>query len=665
MTKKRFFITTAIAYLNGPPHLGHALEIIQADCLARFYRQLGKDVIFQTGSDEHGMKILNTAQEKKMEVTALIEKNYQEFVRLYKELNISYDRFIRTTSSKHKRGASKFWLKMVESDDIYKSTYDGLYCVGCEAYKTSRDLVDGKCPFHPNRNLIILREENYFFRLTKYVDELKKIYETDRIKIIPRSRKAEIVSILNGDIDDVSFSRQKIKMPWGIPVPNDDKHVMYVWADALSNYITNIGYGFDENEFNSIWPADIHLIGKDIIKFHAIYWPAMLLSAGLQLPKSILSHGFINFEGLKIGKSLGNAMDPFLFIKKYGAVAFRFYLLKYIPSSGDGSFSEEELIKDYNTSLADVLGNLLLRVFTFIEQYFNKKIPKPHKLHDIDEEFIQKFNFVNELKNYFTNFQLNLALSRVWQFIRETNKYINDCEPWEIRKKGNMERLSTVIYILIEAIRIISIYIYPFIPRISEKIFNIIGLESDHNLGNVDYRSNTVGKIGEREILFPKVKLKREEDPLELFDFKVGKIIEVKNHPKLEEFYVIKVDIKEKILTACVKIALDYKKNELKEQRFVFLTNIKPRKIGGILSDCMLLGGRGADDKLELVRIKGEPGEQVFIGDIEPNPRTISSKNLKKIEILSKQNKVMIKGKFLKTNRNHAEINLEDGIKLN
>ncbi|MHA1312707.1 MAG: methionine--tRNA ligase [Candidatus Helarchaeota archaeon] len=664
MSKKYFYITTAIAYLNGSPHLGHALEIIQADCIARFYRQLVKDVVFQTGSDEHGIKIFNAAKESRMNVEDFINQYHEQFIRLYKILNVSHDYYVRTTSSVHKRGASKLWLKMVENGDLYKSTYKGFYCIGCESFKTSKELVDGICPYHPNRPLIEIEEENYFFNLSKYVNRLIEIYEKDEIRIVPKKRKAEILAILKSELTDVSFSRQKNKMPWGIPVPNDPSHVMYVWADALSNYITNIGYEYDEDKFNSIWPADVHLIGKDIIKFHAIYWPAMLISAGIKVPKNLFVHGFVTLEGLKIGKSLGNVIDPFFLIEKYGSAPFRFYLLKNIPSNDDGSFNVDNLIETYNSALADQLGNLILRVLSFIERDFNGEIPALHDLDKIDEEFIRKFNFMEQLRNFMENFQLNKALDRVWEFIRDTNKYINDTEPWEIRKRGNIKRLSTVLYVLVEALRVISIYIHPFIPSISDKMFTFIGLEPLMDFSNVDFKTDTKGRIGKKEILFPKMQLEKKKNPLQMYDFRVGKVLEAEIHPEIKDFYILKIDIKEKIITVCAKLVPDYKKEELIQEPLVVLTNIKPRKIGGILSEGMLLGGKGSNEKMEIARIKGEPGEQIYIGDLEPMPETITMKRFRKAKIYSSSQKIKIEDKFLKTKGEFARINLKDNVKL-
>ncbi len=604
LNKKIFYITTAIAYLNGKPHMGHALEIIQADCLSRFYRLFDEGLVFQTGADEHGMKILNTAQEKGIEVTELLNENYQAFIDFYNLLNISFDKYVRTTSKIHKDGASKLWKTLVENGDIYKGTYNGQYCIGCEEYKTYNELIENKCPNHPNREIITLEEDNYFFRLSKYIDKLIKIYENDEIEIIPKKRKAEIVNILKEGLDDISFSRQKEKMPWGIPVPGDDKHVMYVWADALSNYITNIGYEFSPKEFKSIWPADIHLIGKDIIKFHAIYWPAILLSAGLELPKKLFIHGFLTVEGLKIGKSIGNVSDPLILLEKYGVTIFRFYLLKNIPTYDDGSFSENDLIQIYNNVLADDLGNLVLRILTFIEKDFDLHYPPLFSLSLEDKEYIKEFNFIEELKGFFNDFQINKALDRVWEFIKLTNKFINDRKPWELKKNNNKE-YSTLLYVLLEGLRIISIYLNPFIPSISKKILELIGKDKEYNFNDIEFNPNFKDKINKREVLFPKIEIKMESkkekeidnnityEDFQKLDIRVAIIETVEKIENADKLYKLSVDLGYEKRTIVAGLAEYYTIEELKSKKITLLTNLKPRKIRGILSQGMLLA---ADD---------------------------------------------------------------------
>ncbi|MBY9007224.1 MAG: methionine--tRNA ligase [Candidatus Lokiarchaeota archaeon] len=619
--KKSFYITTAIAYLNGKPHMGHALEIIQADCLARFYRLFGESLVFQTGADEHGLKILNTAQEKGMDVKDLLNENYQAFLDFYRTLNISFDKYVRTTSEIHKKGASKLWKTLADKGDIYKGTYNGLYCIGCEAYKSFNELVENKCPNHPNREIITLREENYFFKLSKYIERLIKIYEKDEIQIIPKRRKSEIVNILKDGLDDISFSRQKEKMPWGIPVPNDKDHVMYVWADALSNYITNVGYEFSSKEFNLIWPANIHLIGKDIVKFHAIYWPAILLSAGLQLPNKLFIHGFLTVEGLKIGKSIGNVSDPLILLEKYGVPTFRFYLLKNISTYDDGSFSENDLIQIYNNVLGNDLGNLVLRVLTFIEKDFELKYPSLYSLSDVDKKYVKEFYFVDEIKIFFDSFQINKALDRVWEFVKLTNKFINDRKPWELKKNNNIEEYSTTLYVLLEGLRIIAIYLKPFIPSISKKMMELIGNDKDYNFNDLDFNPNIIGQINKKEVLFPKLEIIMESeqeketedyityDEFKRLDIRIGSIEDIEKVENADKLYKLTVDIGTEKRIIVAGLAEYYEIKELKGKKITLLINLKPRKIRGILSQGMLLA---ADDG-KLVSIL-TPDKDVNIG---------------------------------------------------
>jgi methionyl-tRNA synthetase len=666
MGEKTRYLTTAIAYLNGKPHMGHALEIIQADCLARFYRLRGDDLVFQTGSDEHGIKIYKTAAAQNTDPQSLIDKNWAEFVRMYRLLNISYDRYVRTTDPIHKAGVAKIWRKMVEKGDIYKNYYDGLYCEGCEAYLTQNDLVDGKCPNHPNRDVSIIKEENYFFKLSKYIPQLIDLYEKDVIRIIPNRRKAEILGILRSGMNDISFSRQKEKLPWGIPVPDDPNHVIYVWADALSNYITYVGYASDPAEFARIWPADVHLIGKDITKFHAIYWPAMLISADIPLFKSLFVHGFVMMSGTKMGKSIGNVVDPFLLAEKYGVDPFRFYILKNIPSSDDGNFSEEELIDVHNTSLANDLGNLVLRVLAFLEKDFGSALPPLSELNDHDKEFIAKFDFASKYGEDFENYQIHLAVVRVWEFIKEANKYINDTTPWVLKKEGKLERYATVLYVMVESIRAITIYIEPFIPGVAAKIRHIFNFPQKMSLNEVKFQANRSGPVNKGEVLFPKIELEKKSDPLQIYNFKLGQIIEVSPHPSNDAVYVLKVDLGSRIATICARIVAHYQPDQLLHQQVVVLTNVEPKEIDGIESEGMLVGGTDpSTNHLELARSTGKNGDQLLIGSLEPQAdAVVTGKELNKLKMRVQDKKVKIGNAFLQHKSGPVSIDLPDKVVL-
>lgn len=457
---KKFFITTAIGYINAPPHIGHALEYVQTDVLARYHRLLGERVFFLTGTDEHGSKALTTAKKEGKSPQKLADENAEKFRKLDQVLEISYDFFIRTTDQKiHWPGVVKLWKKLEEKGDIYKAKYKGFYCVGCEEFKVKKDLIDGKCPIHEEK-VEVLEEENYFFRLLKYKDKVKEIIETDRLKIIPKSRKKEILNIIAEESQDLSFSRPTKKLPWGIPVPRDKSHIIYVWGDALANYLTGAGFGWDEKKFSDLWPADIHLIGKDILRFHAFYWPAMLLSARLPLPETIFVHGFVTSSGKKMSKSLGNVIDPFGLIEKFGPDALRYFLLKEIPPSDDGDITTAQFENIYNGDLANGLGNLTSRVSALCEK--SKLSFVSPKIKTSQAQLFRK----NKISHFLEEFSFNDALRFIWQRISEVDKKINEEKPWEhLEGKHDEEKVKKVLQDLVDDVREIASYLGPFLPQ--------------------------------------------------------------------------------------------------------------------------------------------------------------------------------------------------------
>jgi methionyl-tRNA synthetase len=458
--KKKFYITTSIPYTNAPPHIGFALEAIQADVLARYHRHLGEDVFFLTGTDEHGIKTLRVARELGRDVKDYADEISGKFKSLAQLLNISNDDFIRTTDEvRHKPAVEKLWNKLDESGDIYKKKYKGYYCPGCEAFKTEKEIVDGKCPIHLKK-LEIVEEENYFFRLSKYTKEIEKKIESDELEIIPETRKNETLSMLKQGIEDVSFSRTKDKY-WGFEVPGDPEQVMYVWCDALPNYISAIGYKKETAQFKKFWPADVHCLGKDIMKFHTIFWPAMLLSIGLKLPKVIFVHGFINVAGQKMSKSLGNVVDPFELIKKYGVDSVRYYLLREIVSAEDGDFTYEKFEQRYNSDLAGGIGNLVARVLGVAGKLDIKESKPTKKTADKIKEI--KKNYTASLEK----FKFNEALASVWELISFCDKYINEEKLWESKN-------PKVINDLFFAINEIGVLLLPFLPETSDKILQQI-----------------------------------------------------------------------------------------------------------------------------------------------------------------------------------------------
>lgn len=477
--EKKFYITTAIDYVNGEPHIGHALEKIQADVLARYHRLLGEDVFFLTGTDENAQKNVLAAEKAGIPVQEFVEKNVQSFKNLVKVLNISNDEFIQTSDKKkHWPGVIKLWQECQKAGDIYKKEYTGLYCVGCEAFVTEKELDNSVCPEHlkaPEK----VSEENYFFRLSKYQDQLIDLIESDRLKIIPEKRKNEILNFLRSGLEDLSISRCRERMRnWGIPVPGDESQVVYVWFDALGNYITSLGYGReDDSLFKKYWPADIHVIGKGISRFHAIYWPAFLLSAGVILPKTIFIHDYINIRDQKISKTLGNTVNPIDLVDKYGADPIRYFFLREISPFQDGDFTIEKLEQRYNSDLAKGLGNLVSRVLTMAEKYCNGKVP------EIDQDPEKHPLMVPELKTWkdldanMKSYQFNEALASIWQFITEADKYIEETKPWELSKQGKEKELNWVIYGLLDALHQIAWLIYPFIPSTATKIAEALNIE--------------------------------------------------------------------------------------------------------------------------------------------------------------------------------------------
>ena len=467
----KFYITTSIAYANAAPHIGFAMEVCQADVLARYHRMKGDDVFFLSGTDENGGKIKKTAEKNKIEPQEFVDEVSAKFQLLLDTLNISNNDFIRTTDQKrHWPATQKIWQQLVDAGDIYKDSYEGYYCVGCEAYLTEKDLVDGKCPNHqkvPEK----IKEENYFFKLSKYSKTIQKKIESDELEILPESRKNEILNVIKSGLKDISFSRSKKVLDWGVPVPADDSQTMYVWCDALTNYISALGYGNDSPlergggcvNFQKYWPADIHVIGKDISRFHTAIWPAMLLSVGLPLPKKILVHGFITSGGQKMSKSVGNIIDPFEVIDKYSVDALRYYLLKEIPSGSDGDFSYTRFEELYQADLANGIGNLTARIIALATK--NQINPLLKKVEVCVE--LKTKNTWTDYEKLLNNFKLNEALETVRKFMSACDEYIEQNKPWQLEKKEK----AKVVYNLLESLRHIAWMTYPFLPETSSKIF--------------------------------------------------------------------------------------------------------------------------------------------------------------------------------------------------
>jgi len=456
--EKKFYITTTLPYINAEPHLGFALEIVQADALARYYRQQEYEVFFNTGVDEHGLKVFRKAREENLEPQVYCDIFAEKYKKLKQDLNLSYGSFIRTTDPNHIKAAQEFWRRCQKNGDIYKKDYKIKYCVGCELEKTESELINDKCPLHPNLKLEIIEEENYFFRYSKYKDKLLKLYQDNSRFVLPESRLNEIKKFTNKGLDDFSISRLKQKMPWGISVPGDDKHVMFVWFDALINYISCLGWPDNLEKFNKFWPG-LQMAGKDNLRQQSSMWQAMLMSAGITTSKQIFIHGFITSGGQKMSKSLGNVVDPFELVKKYGTDAVRYFLLREIPPTEDGDFTEEKFIERYNADLAGGLGNLVARVSALSSKF---QITNSKQI--ANTKFQTEINKTREnYKKALEEFKFNEALIEVWELISFCDEYIEKEKPWAGGK-------DDVIGDLLLAIDEIAKLLGPFLPETSEKI---------------------------------------------------------------------------------------------------------------------------------------------------------------------------------------------------
>ena len=502
MNNKKYYITTPIYYPSANFHIGHCYTTIIADSIARFKKLQGYDTFFLTGSDEHGLKIENKAKQEGVTPKEYVDKIVDDAKDLWKSLDINYDKFIRTTDDYHVETVKKIFNKLYEQGDIYLGSYEGMYCTPCESFWTNSQLVDGKCP-DCGREVSLVKEESYFFKLSKYEEKIKKLFEEQKDFISPVSRKNEMVNnFLNKGLEDLCVSRTTFS--WGIPVDFDPKHVIYVWIDALTNYITALGYLSDDDyNFKKYWPADLHLVGKEIVRFHTIIWPALLMALDLPLPNQVFAHGWLKINGDKISKSLGNYKDPREYINTYGVDAVRYYALREVPFGSDGNFSEDLLKQRTNTDLANTLGNLLNRTISMTEKYFDGVISNPNKN---DEYGISLINDAKALKEKveknMEELDVSKALENIFDVLKHCNKYIDETTPWILAKEEKYDELKTVLYNILEIIRMCNIYLQCFIPTTAEKVFKQL------NTDKTTYETLEFGmledehKLGEKEILF-------------------------------------------------------------------------------------------------------------------------------------------------------------------
>jgi methionyl-tRNA synthetase len=628
MSEKTFYVSTPIYYVNDIPHIGHAYTTVAADTVARYKRLAGYDVFFLTGTDEHGQKIEQAASVKGFTPKELADNVVVRFKNLWEKLNISNDHFVRTTEEYHKKTVQAVFTKMKENGDIYLGEYEGWYCTPCETYWTETQLLDGNCCPSCRRETTKLKEPSYFFRMSKYQDKLLEHIEKNPDFIKPVSRRNEIISFIKEGLRDLSVSR--VSFNWGIPVPGDEKHVIYVWIDALTNYISALGYPDRSDDFNRYWPADYHLVGKDILRFHTVYWPTMLLSIGVELPKSVFAHGWWTVEGQKMSKSLGNAIDPYWLADKFGVDPIRYFLLREVPFGLDGDFSFKALIHRINSDLANDLGNLLNRTLGMVKRYFNGVVPEYSVQDKLDDELadVIKKTF-EDIDVHISNLAFNKALASIWELVSFLNRYVDTTAPWFLAKdESKKDRLGSVLYCVLDGLRALSLMLYPFIPETSENMRNQLNtqksifkenfedlkkvrtLESGQHLGKV---KQLYPRLDEKEILNDVKELqeqdkedKKEENTVEFDDFaklsiKVGQVVAGEKIKKSDKLLKLHVDIGTEERQIVAGIAKSYAPEDLIGKKVAVVTNLKPAKLMGVLSEGMILAAEKEDGHAVLV----------------------------------------------------------------
>ncbi len=511
---KPYYITTAIDYPNAPPHVGHSLEKVAADAIARYHRLQGHDTYFSMGLDENSQHVVQAARANNVDIVTWTGNMDQAFRLAWSKLDVSYDRWIRTTEERHFRASQEMIRRAQQRGDIYKSIYTGWYCPNCNTFYQDEDLVGGRCPLHLSLVPEWLEEENYFFALSKYSDRLLAHINEHPDFIVPQVRRSEVLGMIRQGLRDFSVSRRvdRLKEPWGVPFPGDPEHVIYVWFDALTNYLTAVGFPDDTAMFEHYWPADVHVIGMDITRFHCLYWPAMLMSAGISLPRQVAAHGFITLEGERISKTAGNIVEPVELVNEFGADAVRYYLLRNLSFASDGDFSREGLIQRYNDELAKDLGNLLNRVVTMVNRYRNGAIPAPGTASDLEEDLQSVAAGTRQrAEKALEAWEIGNALQSIWSFVRRTNQYLEQSEPWQLARlpeKG--AQLDTVLYSAAEAMRLLAIFLSPFIPGASDRILSQLGLGAVGASAWVregTWGSRPLSRVVAGPLLFPRIEM--------------------------------------------------------------------------------------------------------------------------------------------------------------
>ncbi len=645
--KEKFYITTPIYYPSGNPHIGHCYTTVACDSIARYKRLQGKEVMFLTGTDEHGLKIEQKAAEKGVTPKEYVDEVVAVFKKLWEYMNISYDRYIRTTDDYHVKAVQKIFKELYDKGYIYKGKYTGKYCTPCESFWTDSQLIDGKCP-DCGREVVEASEEAYFFKMAPFADRIEKLLtETDYLQ--PKTRAVELVNnFIKPGLEDLCVSRTSFT--WGIPVTFDEKHVIYVWIDALSNYITALGYKNNAyNDYDKFWPADVHMVAKDIMRFHAIIWPAMLMALDLPLPKHLAVHGWITFNGQKMSKSIGNVVDPFVLGERYGCDAIRYHILREMALGSDSSFSNEIMINRINSDLANDLGNLVSRTVAMVEKYFGGTLPVERETEEIDNELLNMVTGLRAKTDYFIDeTQLNNALAEIFKVISRANKYIDETTPWILGKdESKKARLATVLYNLLEAIRVSTTLLSCFMPTTMPKVWEQIGASQDlityENAGKIGVLPADV-TVKKGPALFPRIDVEKEIDELNALiqkqmekaqskeekkeieglaeikfddftkvELRVAKIVECEPIKKAKKLLKLQVNDGTKDLRQIVSgIAPWYKPEDLIGKSVVIVANLKPAKLCGEMSNGMLLAGDTADGDVKVLFVDGiEPGTQL------------------------------------------------------